>query len=81
MSAGKCVVTYSSNIYSHKEFKNFKNIVFGKNTDEFFYNLEYVLKNQDERKRIGNNARKIYNQQYNPLKIMDYNYKLIKNIL
>lgn len=81
MSAGKCVVTYLSNIYSHKEFKNFKNIVFGKNTDEFFYNLEYVLKNQDERKRIGNNARKIYNQQYNPLKIMDYNYKLIKNIL
>ena len=72
------VVTYSSNIYSHKEFKNFKNIVFGKNTDEFFYNLEYILKSERE---IGNNARKIYNEQYNPLKIMDYNYKLIKNIL
>mgnify|MGYP001181771663 CR=1 FL=1 len=81
MSAGKCVVTYSSNIYSHKEFKNFKNIVYGNNTEEFFYNLEYVIKNHNERNKIGNNARKIYNQQYNPLKIMNYNYKLIKAIL
>ncbi len=81
MSAGKCVVTYSSNIYSHKEFKNFKNIVYGNDTVEFFYNLEYVIKNHNERNKIGNNARKIYNQQYNPLKIMNYNYKLIKAIL
>ncbi len=81
MSAGKCVVTYSSNLYSHKEFINFKNIVYGKNSNEFFYNLEYVIKNHKDRNKIGINARKIYNQQYNPIKIMDYNYKLIRNIL
>ena len=81
MSAGKCVMTYSSNLYSHKELKNFKNIVFGRNTREFFNNFEFILKNKSKREKIGNNARKIYNQQYNPSKIMDYNYKIIKSIL
>lgn len=77
MSCGICVVTYKSNVYSHPEFKNYKNILYGTNKNQIIHCLKIALGNNQIQKKIYTNSKKLYKKKYHTNKVMLKNIKLI----
>jgi glycosyltransferase involved in cell wall biosynthesis len=64
MALGKTVITYEERAIPIIGYKNNENLVTVNNTEEFIRELNYYLKRQDLRKKIGQNARKLIEENY-----------------
>mgnify|MGYP005814873579 CR=1 FL=1 len=78
-SYGACVVAHKNNSMGMPELRNGENILLSENPDEFMFNINKCLTDNNFRIMIGNNARSTYNEMYRGdivvQKILDYSFE------
>ena len=66
----KTIIGTKFSFLAIKGVKNWNNVVMTRNENDFVSKIIYLLENEDERKRIGRNARKLIESEYTWEKII-----------
>jgi glycosyltransferase involved in cell wall biosynthesis len=81
MSMGKTVVGTKSSFLGIKGAKNWRNVIIAEDESDFVSKIIYLLRNENEKKKIGTNARLLIESEYTWEKIIFKYEKMYKEAI